>query len=112
MKKGTTQRQSKGGGFRALIAAVINRAVNDLGSTDPKLKAVEKDRAMAFVLGENCEAWCLELGIDHEAVKEKAVALYRRFPEEAGGRKKAPGSLGRVFQLRQKAAGRDSGSYR
>jgi hypothetical protein len=60
------------------MAAVITRAIDDLRSTDPKLRAVEKDRAMAFVLSEDCEAWCLELGIAHEAVKEKAAALYRR----------------------------------
>jgi hypothetical protein len=83
------QRQSKGGGFRALMAAVINRAIDDLKDTDPKLRAVEKDRAMAFVLSDDCEAWCLELEMNYEAVKEKAAALYRRFLEEAGGCEKA-----------------------
>jgi hypothetical protein len=60
------------------MAAVINRALDDLRSINPKLKAVEKDRAMAFVLSEDCEAWCLELGIDYEIVKEQAAVLYRR----------------------------------
>jgi hypothetical protein len=96
MKKGAMQRQSKAAGFRALMAAVINRAIDDLRSTGPKLGAVEKDRAMAFILREDCEAWCLELGIDYEAVKEKAAALYRRFLEKADGGRKAPRSPGRV----------------
>jgi hypothetical protein len=91
------QRQSRNAGFQALIAAVINRAIDDLQSTDLKLRAVEKDRAMAFVLSEDCEAWCLELGIDYEAVKEKAAPLYRRFLEKAEGCEKAPanGKAGR-----------------
>jgi hypothetical protein len=93
------------------MAAVINRAIDDLQSTDPKLRTVEKDRAMAFVLSEDCEAWCLELEIDHEAVKEKAAALYRRFLEKADGGGKAPRSPGRV-QLRQRAAGRSIGTGR
>jgi hypothetical protein len=63
------------------MAAVINRAIDDLKDTEPKLRVVEKDRALAFVLGEDCEAWCLELGIDYEAVKEKAAALYQRIIE-------------------------------
>jgi hypothetical protein len=68
--------------FRKLIAAIVDRAIDDLQSTDLKLSTVETDRAMTFILGEDCEAWCLELGIDYEAVKEKAAALYRRFLEK------------------------------
>jgi hypothetical protein len=33
---------------------------------------------MAFILSDTCEGYCLELGIDHEAVKEKAAALYQK----------------------------------
>ena len=65
-------------GHRALIAAVIDRAIDDLKGMGPPCKRIERDRAMAFILGADCEAWCLELDIDHEAVKEKAAALYRR----------------------------------
>jgi hypothetical protein len=83
------QRQSKGGGFRALMAAVINRAIDDLKDTDPKLRAVEKDRVMGFVLSDDCEAWCLKLEMNYEAVKGKAAALYRRFLEKAAGCEKA-----------------------
>jgi len=73
--------QSKTDAYRALLAAVINRAMDDLKGAEPYCSAKETDRAMAFVLSENCEAWCLELDIDYEAVKEKAAALYRRFLE-------------------------------
>jgi hypothetical protein len=71
------------------MAAVINRAIDDLRDTDPKLRAVEKDRAMAFVLSDDCEAWCLELEMNYEAVKEKAAALYRCFLEKSEGCEKA-----------------------
>jgi hypothetical protein len=93
------------------MAAVINRAIDDLRGTDPRLRAVEKDLAMAFILSEDCGAWCLELGINYEAVKEKAAALYRRFLEKAEGCGKAPRSPG-CIQLRQRAAGRSSGTGR
>jgi hypothetical protein len=75
------QGQSRDAGFRVLMATVIARAVDDLRSADPKLRAVEKDQAMAFILSEACEAWCIELGIDYEAVKKKAAAQYRRIIE-------------------------------
>jgi hypothetical protein len=69
--------------------SLINRAIDDLKDTDSRLRAVEKDLAMAFVLGEDCEAWCLELEIDYEAVREKAAALYRRIVGKETGA--APG---------------------
>jgi hypothetical protein len=41
---------------------------------------------MAFILSDDCEAYCLELGIDHAAVKERAAALYRQgLDREDGG---------------------------
>jgi hypothetical protein len=64
--------------FHSLIAAVIGRAIEDLKGADPRCPKKEPDRAMAFILSETCEAYCLELGIDYEAVREKAAALYRR----------------------------------
>ena len=63
--------------YNSLLAAVINRAIDDLKETGPRCPRKEADRAMAFVLSDTCEAYCLELGIDHEAIKEKAAALYR-----------------------------------
>jgi hypothetical protein len=80
-------------GFRALMAAVITRAMDDLNSTDPRLRAVERDRAMEFILGEDCEAFCLELAIDYEAVRERAVALYRRFLERKDRPRKPPSRM-------------------
>ena len=64
-------------GFRALIVAVIDRAVNDLKGIGPKCHKGETDRAMAFVLSDVCEAWCLELDIDYRSIRETAATLYR-----------------------------------
>jgi len=68
-------------GFRSLLAAVIDRAIDDIKGAGPPCRKVETDRAMAFILSENCEMYCLELGIDYQAVREKAAALYQRFLE-------------------------------
>jgi hypothetical protein len=62
------------GAYHALLVAVINRAINDL-----KLSRKEADQAMAFILSDTCVEWCLELNVDHEAVMEKATALYQRY---------------------------------
>jgi hypothetical protein len=64
--------------YRALFAAVIERAIEDLKGTGPRCGKKETDRAMAFILSEDCEAYCLELRVDYEVVREKAAALYRR----------------------------------
>jgi hypothetical protein len=80
-------------GFRALMAAVITRAVEDLKSADPRLRVIERDEAMAFILGEDCEAFCLELAIDYEAVRERAIALYRRFLEREDRPRKPPSRM-------------------
>jgi hypothetical protein len=79
------------GSFRALMAAVIDRAMSDLKGLGPRCRAIETDRAMAFVLSSDCEIWCLELGIDYETIRKQAAALYRRFLEEAGDSVRAPG---------------------
>ena len=63
--------------IHSLIAAVIGRAIDDLKETGPRCCRKEPDRAMAFILSETCEAYCLELNICYEAVKEKAAGLYR-----------------------------------
>ena len=64
--------------YHSLIAAVIERAVDDLKEAGPHCGKKEPDRAMSFVLSGTCEAYCLELGIDCDAVREKAAALYRK----------------------------------
>jgi hypothetical protein len=68
--------------FHSLIAAVISRAIEDLKEAGPRGSRKEPDRAMAFILSGDCEAYCLELEIDYETVKEKAAALYRRVIEK------------------------------
>jgi hypothetical protein len=65
-------------GFRALLAAVIDRAIGDLKGAGPPCRKIETDRAMAFILSDTCEAYCLELGMDCQTVREKAAALYRQ----------------------------------
>ena len=69
---------SKAAAYRALMSAVIDRAIDDLKSAGPRCGKKETDRAMAFILSDDCEAYCLELGVDYEAVREKAAALYRK----------------------------------
>jgi hypothetical protein len=66
------------------MGAVIDRAVSDLKGIGPRCRAIETDRAMAFILSGACEAWCLELGIDYETIRGKAAALYGRILEKAG----------------------------
>jgi hypothetical protein len=64
--------------YRALIAAVIDCAIDDLKGKGLLCRKIDTDRAMAFILSDVCEAYCLELGIDYEAIREKAAALYRK----------------------------------
>jgi hypothetical protein len=64
--------------FHSLIAAVIDRAILDLKRTGPKCHPKEIDQAMAFILSDCCEGWCLELEIDYRTIRETAAGLYRR----------------------------------
>jgi hypothetical protein len=64
--------------YHSLIAAVINRAIEDLKEAGPRCRKIETDRAMAFILSDDCEDYCLELGVGYEVVREKAAALYRK----------------------------------
>ena len=64
--------------FHALLAAIIDCAIDDIKGIGPPCRMVETDRAMAFILSETCEAYCLELEINYEAIREKAAELYRR----------------------------------
>jgi hypothetical protein len=86
--------RSKTAAYRALMAAVIDRAIDDLKGTESRCGKKETDRAMAFILSEDCEAWCLELSVDYEAVREKARTLYRNIIEKetpGTAMKKRPG---------------------
>ena len=112
------QGHSKADGYRALMGAVIARAIDDLKEIGPPCRKAETDLAMAFVLSGDCEAFCLELGVDYETVKGKAAALYRRIIGKEGreyGGKNRPGrppiGLKRV-RIRQSPGKPDSGTYR
>jgi aspartate ammonia-lyase len=72
------QGQSIAACYHSLIAAVIERAIADLKGTGKRMGRKELDRAMAFILSDDCEAYCLELNTDCEVIREKAAALYRR----------------------------------
>jgi len=64
--------------YRSLIAAVIDRAIDDLKEAGPRCRSIETDRAMAFILSDDCEGYCLELEIDIKAIREIAAGLYRK----------------------------------
>jgi hypothetical protein len=83
----------KTGAYRGLMAAVINRALADLGKNRTVIKTSPriKDEAMAWINGPDCEAYCLALDTDYRAVREKAVVLYQRFLEMAENREKTRG---------------------
>ena len=70
--------QSNAANLHSLLAAVIDRAIADIKGAGPRCHRAEPDRAMQFILSDTCEAWCLELCIDYEMIKEKAASLYRR----------------------------------
>ena len=79
---GPRTRHSTAACYRGLAAAIVGRAIDDLKGTDPFLSSGGLDRAMTFVAGETCAAYCSFVGIDHEAVRKKAAALYRRIVEK------------------------------
>jgi hypothetical protein len=88
---GTMQTQKQhgiGDSFRGLMAAVINRALADLGDRGV-IRASDRvrDEAMVWVSSTECEAFCDAL---YRTIREKAAVLYRRFLEEAESREKAP----------------------
>jgi len=112
------QRQSIVACYHSLMAAVIDRAIDDLKGADPRRREKEPDRAMAFVLSDTCEAYCLGLGIDCEMIREKAAALYRRIIEKdapGAAKKKRPGRppkrVSRV-PTRQRPGKLNSAAYR
>jgi len=72
------QLYSEAESFRAIMAAVVDRAIDDIKGVGPRGSRKEPDRAMAFILSEDCEAYCLELNIDYETIREKAAALYSK----------------------------------
>jgi hypothetical protein len=76
------------------MAAVIARSLEDLRGVSAmamKSSRTDIDGAMSFFNGPDCEAFCLELGIGYEELREEARELYRRFLKNVEGREKAPG---------------------
>jgi hypothetical protein len=78
--------------FHSLLAAVINRAIDDLKGVGLRCRKKELDNAMEFILSETCEAYCMELEIDYKVVREKAAALYRRIIEKEAPAEHCPNS--------------------
>jgi len=64
--------------YHSLIAAVIDRAIDDLKGAGPKCRDMEIDHAMAFILSETCEEYCIELERDYMTLREKAADLYQK----------------------------------
>ena len=111
------QGHSKADGYRELMGSVIARAVDDLKEIGPRCGKKEPDLAMAFILSEDCEAFCLELGVNYKSVREKAASLYRRIigkeGQEYGGKNCPRRSLFRLKRVhkRQRPGKPNSGSY-
>jgi hypothetical protein len=77
--------------FRGLMAAVISRALADLGRGGlANVSGHVRDEAMAWGNGPDCEAFCQALDMDYRTIQERGAALYRRFLEEAEGQEKVP----------------------
>jgi hypothetical protein len=74
------------------MAAVINRALADLGEDRVAIKTSPriKDEVMQWINSRECETYCLILDVEYQAIREKTAALYRRFLERAEGYEKAP----------------------
>jgi len=64
--------------YHSLIAAVIDRAIADLKGAGAKCYKIETDKAMAFILSETCELYCMELEMDYMTLREKAANLYQK----------------------------------
>jgi len=70
--------------YQCLIAAVIERAIADLKGISPRCGRKDTDRAMAFILSDTCEAYCLELAIDYETIRDKGAELYKKIIAKEG----------------------------
>jgi hypothetical protein len=89
-----TQKQHDiGDSFRGLAAAVISRALADIAGGKVAITASgqNRDEAMAWINSPHCEAFCYAIDTDYRSVKEKAVALYRRFLEREDRESRRPG---------------------
>lgn len=63
-----------------LLSAVINRALDDIKCVNKcERRKRETDHAMAFILSETCESYCLYIDLNYEELKKHAAELYRDF---------------------------------
>jgi len=68
--------------YKILMASVIETALNDLEGIGYGCRANHKYSAMDFILSDTCEAWCMELKIDYERIRKKAVEFHKRIVTE------------------------------
>jgi hypothetical protein len=63
--------------YKELMAAVVWRCLEDIGTSVYTVTDRQKDDAMSFILSPDCEALCLALGVSWERIKNKAGILYQ-----------------------------------
>jgi hypothetical protein len=87
-----TQKQISISGLKRLAAAVISRSLTDIEGVTCAIETRDHDRdeAMAWINGPECEAFCDMIGRDYLVVRMRAAASYRHFLERAESREKAP----------------------
>lgn len=80
----TRSPQSPTAVYRSLVAAVIKQAIDDVKGLCCDFhnhKDLAADRAMVFILSEDCKYYCSELEIDYETLQDKAISLYENYKE-------------------------------
>jgi len=72
--------------LRFLVASVIKQAINDVKGLCLDLRNNQKRiaayQAMYFILSEDCRVYCLELEIDYESLRDRAIHLYEDYKEK------------------------------
>jgi hypothetical protein len=63
--------------YKELMAMIIWRCLEDIGTSVYTVTDRQKDDAMSFILSPDCEALCLALGVSWERIKNKAGILYQ-----------------------------------
>jgi hypothetical protein len=80
----TQNRHSIADSFPGLAAAVISRALADLERDRAVISGHVRDEAMAWINGQECEAFCYAINVDYpRTIRERVAALYRCFLERA-----------------------------
>jgi hypothetical protein len=70
------------------MTATIKRALADLEKDRVVIRSGcrVRDEAMSWINSPECEGFCYAVNMDYRAVRQRAVALYRRFLERAENR--------------------------